>query len=274
MAVPVARAQIALPGAQPPSSIGQSSLPGTASRPLAPPVSRAPGADAVFGHQYQRNGRSGVFLLERGSARAPALTRLALVGYQISNPLEACRVEISGGRIDVRPAARHEGLESYDVAMEACPFSFDILEGALQVRGDICEIPAADCRVDPAGVWGPPGGSIGAEEAKTIETLRGRAETECLAAYRALAGLATANPKKMRDLAHDQAAFSSRREEICRDYLGEERHGFCASRITQARAVGLSALMPGAGAGKPAAPRSPRPKPATAPPLGLPGGLQ
>ena len=100
VAVPGARAQIALPGAQPPSSIGQSSLPGPAPRPSAPPVSRAPGTEAVLGHQFLHNGRNGILLLERGPARAPALTRLALVGYQISPLLwDKVRRGLSAGRV-------------------------------------------------------------------------------------------------------------------------------------------------------------------------------
>ena len=41
--------------------------------------------------------------------------------------------------------------------------------------------------------------------------------------------------------ARDQAQFSSTREEVCRAYAGETRHGFCATRLTEARAATLRA---------------------------------
>lgn len=43
----------------------------------------------------------------------------------------------------------------------------------------------------------------------------------------------------IKKMAGEQAGFSSEREVICRNYLGEEVHGFCALRITQARALAL-----------------------------------
>ena len=267
----VAQAQIVLPGAQPPLATGQTVQP-PASAKILPAVTHPPEPETIIGRQFQHNGREGVLTFERGPTRTPAIGRLAFVGFQISNPVEACRVEISGGRIDVRPAARNEGLESYEVAMSACPFSFDVLDGAVRIRGNVCEIAAADCRVDPAGVWGPSGGSIGAEDARNIEAVRARAETESQASYRALVGLSSTDPKRTRDLARDQAGFSSVREEICRNYLGEERHGFCASRITQAHAISLSTRLHGEPAQKPVAARAPRPRPAA--PVALPGVIQ
>ncbi len=41
----------------------------------------------------------------------------------------------------------------------------------------------------------------------------------------------------------EQAGFSSEREVICRNYLGEDIHGFCALRITEARALALQAAF-------------------------------
>ena len=75
---------------------------------------------------------------------------------------------------------------------------------------------------------------------------------------------------KQKQVVSEQAGFSSRREETCRDYAGEDRHGFCASRITLARAVALSAELHGVKpAAKPAPKRKPAPKPAPPPPAGI-----
>ena len=275
------QAQIMLPGALPPGAAatpGQPApaLPNVNTRPSLPPASRAPAEEGIFGRQFQRNGRSGVIVFERTSGKPPAISKLALVGYQVSKPAEACRVEISGGHINVRPVPRHEGLLTYEVAMEACPFSFDVLEGAIRVRGGICEIVAADCRIDPGGLWGPAGTSIGADEIKNSEALRTRADTESRADYRALVALAGSDRKKLRDLAHDQAGFSSLREEACRDYQDEDRHGYCGARISQAHAVSLSAQLYST-SGKPAAAKPPaRPAPKAKPiaPATLPQTIQ
>ncbi len=41
--------------------------------------------------------------------------------------------------------------------------------------------------------------------------------------------------------ARDQAQFSSTREEVCRAYAEETKHGFCSTRLTEARAASLRA---------------------------------
>ena len=45
----------------------------------------------------------------------------------------------------------------------------------------------------------------------------------------------------IKQAAKEQAGFSSERETQCRDYAGESTFGFCAARITQARAFALRA---------------------------------
>ena len=78
---------------------------------------------------------------------------------------------------------------------------------------------------------------------KNSESMRTRAEIESRADYRALVTLAGSDRKKLRDLAHDQAGFSSLREEACRDYQDEDRHGYCGARLSQAHAVSLSTQL-------------------------------
>ena len=239
--------------------------------PDAAPV-RAPGEDTIFGRQFQRNGANGLIVFDKG--KALEISRLALVGENMDRSYEVCRVEISGGKIPVKAAPSVEGLVSYNVEMEACPFSIDVLDGAVRVRGKVCEVKAANCRVDPTGIWGPSGSSINGEEAKNVERVRSRYETDARNLYRALVATAGSDKAKTRQIAADQAGFSSRREVMCRDYSGEDRHGFCASRVTLARAVALSAELHGATKAappKPAPRKPPPPKPVAAP---LPPGLQ
>ena len=276
-------AQIMLPGAVPPgppSVAPPAGSPPKAGKPrdgnpagasvAKPAVVKAPGEDAVAGRQFLRNGSTGVLSLEK-SGTGLRIDRLSFTGYQISKPTEVCRVEIGGGPIELRTAPRHQGLFSFDAPVEACPFSLDVLEGAALLRAKTCDFVAADCRIDPSGVWGPPPDSIGPAEDKTIEKQRAAAEAEARASFRALLADNKGNRAKIKEIASEQASFSSIREEICRDYAGEDKHGFCASRVTMARAVALSAELHGAPEdGSPAKPpkkkRPPKPKPTAPPP--------
>ena len=268
----IAEAQLQLPGAitapTPPGAAGAPPAdPGKPRQPDAQAV-RAPGEETILGRQFQRNGTAGLIVFER---KTPVeISRLVLIGENLERSYEVCRVEISGGKIPVKPAPPAEGLVSFNVEMEACPFSLDVLDGAVRVRGKVCEIKAASCRIDPTGVWGPTGSTINAEEAKSIERLRGNWEKDARELFRAVLANAGKDRTKQKQVVSEQAGFSSRREEACRDYAGEDRHGFCASRITLARAVALSAELHGVKpAAKPAPKRKPAPKPAPPPPAGI-----
>jgi hypothetical protein len=71
-------------------------------------------------------------------------------------------------------------------------------------------------------------------------------------------------------VAREQAGFTSQREMICRDYRDETKHGFCAARVTEARAVTLAARIaepaPASAqeTGKKPRPKKPRPSPTRA----------
>jgi pyocin large subunit-like protein len=41
-------------------------------------------------------------------------------------------------------------------------------------------------------------------------------------------------------LTNEETDFAARRDDICHDYVGESRHGFCETRLTQARAMLLT----------------------------------
>ena len=241
-----ARAQMMLPGAAQPTPLGATPPDAAAAvaRPAAAPpdplkaaLAKAPAVESIAGQQFQRNGSTGAMVFDRASP--PAISRLVLTGYQVSHPSEICRVEVAGP-LALTPAPRRDGLTSFNVALPACPLSLDVMDRAVRVRADVCAMAQGDCRVDTSGVWGPPGASFGDAEMKADEKTRVEADTLARGVYRRLIAMAGKDKDKVRDIAREQAAFSSIREEMCRDYAGEDKHGFCASRVTQAHAVALS----------------------------------
>ena len=46
-----------------------------------------------------------------------------------------------------------------------------------------------------------------------------------------------------KELVREQAGFSARREEICRSYVEEADFGYCALRVTEARALALGSQL-------------------------------
>lgn len=260
------RAQLVLPGAAPPTPAGTVVTP-TDRKPgpqkpkgagatndskgdsagLNEPGSattRAPGEETVAGRQFQRHGSEGLMVFEK-SAAGLAVGKLVLIGYKISRPAEFCRIEIAASNVALKPQSHYQGLLSYRVDMASCPFSLDVLDGAVRARGAMCAFTESDCKVDVAGIWGPPGDSIGPVEAASIEKLRGKADRDARAGFRSVLHTAGGDRNRVKEVARDQASFSSAREEACRDYAREEKHGFCASRVTLARAVALSAVLRG-----------------------------
>jgi hypothetical protein len=49
-----------------------------------------------------------------------------------------------------------------------------------------------------------------------------------------------AGPQGVRPIVVEQAAFSSEREQVCREYAREGAHGFCHARYTEARLASLA----------------------------------
>ncbi len=257
-----ALAQLQLPGA-----IGQPAPAGTvAPAPEAPrekpkpPILRAPSEDAVIGRTLLRNGSTGTLVIER-AGKDLRVQKLALTGDQISKPNEHCRVEVSGTPLPLVSEGKPAGVPRYKLALEICPFSFDVLEGAVLAAngGKLCEFKAADCQVDPAGLWGPRPSELGADRVKELERERAHAESTVRADFRALLA-ATKDKQQIKALAGEQAGFSSEREEKCRNYAGEDVHGFCALRFTEARAIALGQRLAGTEEIKPK-PAKPKPKP-------------
>ena len=260
LAVAPADAQMMLPGAQqaaPESpSKGANPAPGEAVRPK-PVTPRPPGEETIVDRDLARNGSQGLIRFQRAPGAALQITALSLAGELITHPGEACRLDIvAGAPIAAKPTGNPRGLLRYDVDIEACPFSFDALDGAVLVtrEGKTCDFAAADCRVDPTGLWGP--AAIDDKEVKQIEHARGGAEATVRANFRALLTSAGKDKAAIKAIVGEQAAFSSEREMACRDYAHEDSTGFCALRLTQARAFALEAQL--ASKNKHAEPKKPR----------------
>jgi hypothetical protein len=222
---------------------------------------RTPAEENIIGRDLARNGSQGLLKFER-IGKDLKVSQLSMVGEQISKPGEQCRVDVIGGApLGTKFIGRPEGLARYDLEIAACPISFEVLDGAVFVQHTVCAFTAADCRVDPAGVWGPQGNTISAERAKEMEKARPRAEADMRANFRALLANAGKDRAAIKSIAGEQAGFSSEREMICRDYARESVHGFCALRMTEARAIALSKKLLGDKVESVVPKKKPRPKP-------------
>ncbi len=245
-----ASAQLLLPGAlqtSPPAASQTAPNPaGAAPAKPKPAELKPPSDETILGHQLSLDGASGAIAFQRGAGKGIEITRLSLAGEQLSHPGEPCRVDVvADSPIQAKLSGRPNGLSHYEVDIAACPFSFDVLNGAVMVRRvpPGCDFPAADCRVAAAGLWGPPGKSFGPDQVKQFERERGHAETSLRASFRALLASAGKDKEAIKKIAGEQAGFSSVRDETCRKYLGEDVHGFCALRVTQARIFALKAAF-------------------------------
>jgi hypothetical protein len=240
------RAQLMLPGAlqASPSTANRMAPNFTGATPGQPRL-KPPSEETISGQELSRDGFAGIIAFRHTSGKGLEISRLSIAGEEISRPGEQCEIEVPGTPIQTRFAGRPNGVSRYEVGIETCPFSLDVLEGAVLIARTprTCEFRAANCRVDPTGVWGPPGNAIGADQTKQLERERGRVDSAMLAKFHALLASAGKDKEAVKQIASQQAGFSSEREVICRNYLCEDIHGFCALRITQARALALQAAF-------------------------------
>ena len=245
-----ATAQMQLPGAlngnapgAPPPAAGGGSAGGPTPAPPRPVVIKPPADDTILGHTLSRDGKSGTMIFDK-SAEGLTVQKLTLEGDKISRPQDVCSVDVSMTTpLVAKPSGRPAGAIRYAVALEACPFTLDVLDGAVLVSTEApsCDFKAADCRVSPAGLWGPRAADISPKQAKDLERQRPRIETTMRTNYKVLIRKAGKDRAAVKALAREQAAFSSEREMTCRDYDQEPVHGFCSTQITQARALALLA---------------------------------
>ena len=204
---------------------------------------KPPGEDTITARPLSLDGQRGTMSFARSGSDL-TLTALALNGDKISKPNQSCTVSVALPKpLVVMPAGRPAGMIRYDVPVAACPFSVDVLDGAVLVsRPDgSCAFAAADCLVAPSGLWGPPAADISPGRIKDLERQRTRIEATMRANFRSVLKKAGKDRQAVKAIAGEQAAFSSDREVTCRDYQGEAAHGFCSTQIAKARALALGA---------------------------------
>jgi hypothetical protein len=250
--VGAAQAQLDLSGAVPPTRPG-ATIGATPVEPVAPAKTpaeaRKPDKNAVdfsvslasaVGQPLKLNGRDGELTLW-GRDRALKIAKLTLAGEVISDPTQKCRIDIVGEQpIEAKSLGRPEGLARYEAEIPVCTFTFDVVEGAALVPAQsACVFKAADCQASPGGLWGPDAASL-ADEAKAIAQARTHADDATARLLKTLQARFKGKPEAD-DVERDEADLVTRGQEICRDYDKESDHGFCASRMAQARAAWLKA---------------------------------
>ncbi|WP_400765382.1 hypothetical protein [Methylosinus sporium] len=239
-------AQMALPGAVAPAPAGSVAAPvepGAKPKPRAavtPVAPKPPSEETIVGRVLYQDGeaRGSIELQRRGGALEVA--RLSLVGDRLTRSGETCRIEVSEPlRLTLRQTS--SGLHRFEVEFPACPFSFDALDGAILASSDgrACELKQADCRADPNGLWGMGTGELDPKRAEEMLTMRARIEQTVRNDYKALYDKMKSEKAQRKELVREQAGFSARREEICRSYAQEADFGYCALRVTEARALTL-----------------------------------
>ena len=252
-----ALAQLVLPGAVVPTPEG---APGQAAHPDASPAKPKPRrkpadaaglpvaapaparvlpATSLAGQTLYRDGRgSEITFATRDKALVVSHLTLAGRGDDGSD----CRVDVADLPLPVRDEGQPDGMARIGIPVPACPLSFDVLDGAALETSDraVCAFAATHCTVDTTGLWGPPGASLTPERDKAIERQRTLAEAAVRGGYKRLMSTTKLRSALM-TYAQEQAQFSSTREEMCRGYAAEVKHGFCATRLTEARAAALRA---------------------------------
>ena len=251
---PAARAQLALPGAAAPSGEGavapeaQSEETAIRKRRAAagegaagPAVAPKPASeDSIAEKPLYLDGSRGRMEFQR-LAGETRLLKLTLAGDRLSRSGESCSVDAPAAQLKLIPRDGDPGVRRYQLDYADCPLSFEVLDGAVLVSTEkgACTIAASDCRVDPNGLWGMGAAEFDPKNAKDMLNLRARVEKTIHADFRALYDKNKKDRPLRAYLVREQAGFSARREEICRNYAQEADFGYCALRVTEARALKL-----------------------------------
>jgi hypothetical protein len=251
LATSAARAQLMLPGAAPAEPQGAKVAPAKrkhksagagASATEARDAGKGVEADAgavvgsLAGRTLMLNGKLGLLQIS-GNDKSITIDKLQLAGEGVSDSSQRCVVDIVGETpIEATNVGRPDGLERFEAKVPACPISFDVLDGAVLVPGQItaCVFKAADCQTSPGGLWGPEGASLVGDAAKIVKE-RAAAEKAMGKAFHNIEDRAEGSPQAA-DLVRDQNGFAGQRDELCRDYAKESVHGYCGLRVTEARA--------------------------------------
>ena len=189
------------------------------------------------------NGKSGLLQIS-GDDTTATIDKLQLAGEGVSDASQRCVVDIVGEKsIEATNVGRPDGLERFEAKVPACPVAFDVLDGAVLVPPQVttCVFKAADCQTIPGGLWGPDGASLVGDAAKIVKE-RAAAEKAMGKLVHAIEDRANDSPDAA-DLTRDQNGFAGQRDELCRDYVKESVHGYCALRVTEARTALLQTRL-------------------------------
>jgi hypothetical protein len=253
LAASEARAQLMLPGAAPaapqgatassakPRSAGAAKGAGASVKGVKPGA--APSVAGIAGRPLMLNGKWGLLQIS-GDDKTATIDKLQLAGESVSDSSQRCVVDIVGEKpIQATADGRPDGLERFEADVPACPFSFDVLDGAALAPSQItaCVFKAADCQTSPGGLWGPEGASLIGDAAKFVKE-RAEADKAMAKVVHAIEDRAADSPEAA-DLMRDQNGFAGQRDDTCRDYAKESVHGYCALRLTQARTALLETRL-------------------------------
>jgi hypothetical protein len=236
----VAHAQLALPGAAETSPTDSPAKPAHAKKAHKPSSGKlsplaAPGAESIVGKPLLQNGLAGQLLFSGGD-KSLQIDKFTLPGEVVSDPKQKCRIDIvSETPIEAKSEGAPDGLARYSADIPACPLTFDVLDGSVLVPAQTtaCVFQAADCQASPSGLWGPDGATL-EKDAKAIAKTRRSADASI---SRILRFIQDRDKASSATLTREQTDFASQRDEVCRDYAAEGRHGFCGDRMTEARAA-------------------------------------
>jgi hypothetical protein len=263
-----ASAQLVLPGAGPSAPAGTpaaaakpkkasgaskgGSATGVSKTPAKAAKIASPGVASIDGQPLLLNGQTGVLQIS-GDGKTLQIDKLRLAGESPSDPSQRCIVDIVGEKpIEATSAGTPDGLERYEADVPACPFAFDVLNGAVLAPSQItaCVFKAADCQTSPGGLWGPDAAALD-KDAASIAKRRMQAEKAMGAALHVLEERAQNSPDAA-SLLRDQNGFPGARDDACRSYVRESTIGYCATSLTEARSAlleaRLAALAPASGA--------------------------
>ena len=248
---PSAHAQMALPGAVAPTPAGTvtTSKPknyagGMGEARVKAVMPKAPSEDTILGKTLKLDGAGSEIQITRPGTDLQ-VGKLVFVGDRLSRSGEQCRYEAPGAPLKLSTKESGAGLRRYEVDFPGCAFTFDVLDGAILATngGKICEIKSADCRVDPEGLWGMNETEFDPKTAEDMLGARAKVEKTVRSNFRALYDKNKADKPLRAFIVHEQADFSSWREEVCRTYARESDFGYCALRLTEARVISLGAQI-------------------------------
>jgi len=238
------------PVAAPPTDLGPASpvkpkrRAHRAAAPVSAPALAAADPGSALGRTLKLNGRNGELRLERSDDGSLRVVKYALLGEVVSNPSQPCRIDIVADKpIEAVAKGEPDGLPRYSADIPACPLAFDVVSDGVLVapQTNACVFSEADCQASPSGLWGPEAAEL---DAKTVSKARAAADRSIQDSLRVM-------EKRDKDaaasLAREQNDFAAERDDTCRDYAGETRLGFCASRLAQSRAALLSRRAADAG---------------------------